>query len=562
MNRETQHFLATAIAIALATAAPALHARGEGGAFVGSLIGAAIGTAIMQKANAKPQPAREAAPARGPAPTRAAAAPKVDQEAVNLQKALAAAGYYSGPMDGKLDSYATKSAIMQFQQRYGMAPTGILTPDITSILSYQAELAEINGYLAYQGFDKKASGQRLQAALKMEGVYNSKIDGALGQGSKQAINLYQQSRGMPTTGALMPDQEQALIAGAIEKLNQQRAQSDGQLMQIAQRSSPQQQYQAPYQPQPAYQPPAYQAQPAAPMPVTAPATNDPFATQTAMRSPASSANPAPAPTPAPQARAEAKVPEGMERPNLYILSIGVSKYADKDYNLTYADTDAEAITRAFKSQQGKLYNRVETKLLTNTLADRDNILDGLEWLIRETTQKDMAVIFVAGHGTKDGGGQYYFMPHDSDMDSLRRTGVKWYEFQDTIERLPGTRWLLADTCHSGAITGKRGMTRDTTDITDALRDLRKVEGGVVVMSAATGREASEENPSWGHGAFTLALVEGIEQMKANFNNDHRIDIKELDLYVTNRVKDLTGGRQHPMTEIPTVLPNFPVAIAK
>lgn len=449
-------------------------------------------------------------------------------------------------MDGKLDSYATKSAIMQFQQRYGMVPTGILTPDITGILSYQAELAELSGYLNYQGYDKKASGQRLQAALKVEGVYSAKIDGALGAGSRQAISLYQQSRGMPTTGALLPDQEAALIRGAIEKLGQQRAQSDNQLMQIAQRNSAPQ---PGYQPQPAYQ---YQAPAPAPMPVAAPA--DPFSAQTAMRSPE--------PAPAPQAAPQAPVPEGVERPNLYILSIGVSKYSDKDYNLTYADTDAEAVTRAFKSQQGKLYNRVETKLLTNTLADRDNILDGLEWLIRETTQKDMAVIFVAGHGVKDGGGQYYFMPHDTSLENLRRTGVKWYEFQDTIERLPGTRWLLADTCHSGAITGKRGLTRDATDISDALRDLRKVEGGVVVMSAATGREASEENTSWGHGAFTLALVEGIEQMKANFNNDHRIDIKELDLYVTNRVKELTGGRQHPMTEIPKVLPNFPVAIAK
>ncbi|MBF0256847.1 MAG: caspase family protein, partial [Gammaproteobacteria bacterium] len=249
-------------------------------------------------------------------------------------------------------------------------------------------------------------------------------------------------------------------------------------------------------------------------------------------------------------------------PNLYIRSTGVSKYSDKGYNLNLADEDAEAVARAFKSQQGKLYERVETRLLTNSLADRDNILDGLEWLIRESTQRDVAVIFVAGHGIKDGGGQYYFMPHDTDLDSLRRTGVKWYEFQDTLERLPGTRWLMADTCHSGSITGKRGVTRDASDITDALRDLRKVEGGVVVMSAATGRESSVENAEWGHGAFTKALIEGMEEMKANYNGDNRIDLKELDLYITTRVKELTGGRQHPMTEIPQVMPDFPVAISR
>jgi uncharacterized caspase-like protein len=254
------------------------------------------------------------------------------------------------------------------------------------------------------------------------------------------------------------------------------------------------------------------------------------------------------PEPLPQSREE--------KPNLYLLAIGISKYEDKAHNLKYADEDAEAIARTFKSQQGKLYNQVEVRLLTNSLADKDNVLDGLDWLIRESTQNDVSVIFVAGHGMKDTGGQYYFMSHDSDTDHLRRTGIKWYEFQDAMERVPGKRWLLADTCHSGGITGKRG----TGDISDALRDLRKVEGGVVVMTAATGREASVESPEWEHGAFTLALIEGLEQHKANFNGDNRIDIKELDLFVTNRVKELTGGRQHPTTEIPTVIPNFPVAV--
>jgi uncharacterized caspase-like protein len=82
------------------------------------------------------------------------------------------------------------------------------------------------------------------------------------------------------------------------------------------------------------------------------------------------------------------------------------------------------------------------------------------------------------------------------------------------------------------------------------------------MSAATGRESSREDPAWGHGAFTRALLEGLEQHKANYNGDARIDIKELDLYITDRVKALTGGRQHPMTEIPTVVPNFPVALVR
>ncbi|MEO5343509.1 MAG: caspase family protein [Gammaproteobacteria bacterium SHHR-1] len=575
MNRSMVFAAALGLSVA---AVPQQALAGSGSrALIGGLVGAAIGTAIINSQNKKKRSSSRRSSSR-------AAAPRVDQEAVKVQKALASAGYYSGPMDGKLDSYATKSGIMQFQQRYNMVPTGILTPDVVGILTYQAELADLGGYLAYAGYEQRGTKKRLQAALKVEGFYTGRIDGAIGPGSRRAISSYQQARGMIATGAFSPDQENALIAEAAQKLAQQKAQTDQQLLQIAQRSAPPQyqaqqqpvypvqpgqqpQYQPQYQPQPQQQPypqaqyptqPAYQPQP--PQPQVQPVTPIYQAAAPGPQPQIAAANGLRAAGTVPVALTEPV--EGAERPNLYILSIGVSKYSDKGYNLNFADEDAEAVARAFKSQQGKLYERVETRLLTNSLADRDNILDGLEWLIRETTQRDLAVIFVAGHGTKDGGGQYYFMPHDTDMDSLRRTGVKWYEFQDTLDRLPGTRWLLADTCHAGSITGKRGLTRDASDITDALRDLRKVEGGVVVMSAATGRESSVENPEWGHGAFTKALIEGMEEMKANYNGDHRIDLKELDLYVTSRVKELTGGRQHPMTEIPQVVPDFPIAITR
>ena len=114
---------------------------------------------------------------------------------------------------------------------------------------------------------------------------------------------------------------------------------------------------------------------------------------------------------------------------------------------------------------------------------------------------------------------------------------------------------MVDTCHSGSVTGKR---RGISDMTDALRELVHTESGVVVMTASTGMEVSHERAEWGHGAFTKALIEGLKG-KANYNRDNTVDIKELDLYITNREKELTNGSQHPTTEIPKTLPNFPVA---
>lgn len=193
-------------------------------------------------------------------------------------------------------------------------------------------------------------------------------------------------------------------------------------------------------------------------------------------------------------------------------------------------------------------------MLTDHKATQNDILDGLDWILKESTQKDLSVIFVAGHGLKDDRGNYYFLPYDGNPDKLRRTGVKWFDFQDVLSSLPSKVIFLVDTCHSGDVTGKR---RGSDDMTNALRELVNAENGVVVMTASTGKEGSQERPGWGHGAFTKALIEGLDG-KADFNRDQTVDVKELDLYITNRVKELTEGGQHPTTEIPRTMPNFPL----
>jgi hypothetical protein len=64
---------------------------------------------------------------------------------------------------------------------------------------------------------------------------------------------------------------------------------------------------------------------------------------------------------------------------------------------------------------------------------------------------------------------------------------------------------------------------------------------------------------WVQKTNAMALIEGLEG-RADYDGDHNIDIKELDLYVTKRVKALTSGSQHPTTEIPKTMPNFPVVV--
>ena len=247
------------------------------------------------------------------------------------------------------------------------------------------------------------------------------------------------------------------------------------------------------------------------------------------------------------------------KPGLYVLSIGVSKYLDKSFNLDYAAADAGSIAEIFSSQTGGIYNSVKAKVLTDNEATRINILKGINWLAREATQKDVVIIFIAGHGINDDFSGYYFLPHDADREFLSGTSIEWTKFDNLVKNLPSKVILMADSCHSGNITGGK---RRSADITGALKDMMSAGAGQVIMTATTGGSYAYENKQWGHGAFTRALNDGLKSGLADYDKNKVITIKELDFYVTFRVKELTGGKQKPTTIVPESIPDFPVLLKK
>nr|VFJ88833.1 MAG: Caspase domain-containing protein [Candidatus Kentron sp. LFY] len=128
-------------------------------------------------------------------------------------------------------------------------------------------------------------------------------------------------------------------------------------------------------------------------------------------------------------------PRPTPKPNLYLLAIGVSDYGEGGLtDLSYADDDARAMRRVLKTQEGGLYGTVETRVLTDGEARRSDVLKGLKWLRNKSTQHDVSVIFVAGHGMNDEYKEYYFLPGNADAEEPDIEGVKWLEFHNTVER--------------------------------------------------------------------------------------------------------------------------------
>ncbi len=248
-----------------------------------------------------------------------------------------------------------------------------------------------------------------------------------------------------------------------------------------------------------------------------------------------------------------------ELPNLYVLAVGVSAYPGK-LRLNYAHADAIAMASVLKEKAGGVFAKVETRLLTDKQATRQGILDGLAWLKSVMTARDVGVIFFAGHGAQDPGGNFHLVPVDVNPDDPAGSCISGESLKKALADMPGRLVAMLDACHSGASAlgpaAAKGPARPTTD--DLVRDLVTDDYGVVVMCSSLGHEYSLESTGTRHGFFTLGLVEGLSG-KADFNRDRVIYLHEVDAYALLRVRQLSGGQQNPVTGRPPTIRSFPLA---
>jgi hypothetical protein len=251
-----------------------------------------------------------------------------------------------------------------------------------------------------------------------------------------------------------------------------------------------------------------------------------------------------------------EVPDPVILPALSVLAVGISDYPG-DLRLHYAARDAEAVEQAFRTRSRPLFRGVEVKLLTDAQATRREFLAGLTWLRQRMTQHDVAVVFFSGHGLRDSDGSLFFLPVDGDPDDLLATAVADDQLKKALAGTPGRIVALLDACYAGAAGGEtRKGPNGLTD--DLVRDLVTDDYGVVVMASSTGLEFALENHTKRQDNFTLAIAKRLAGA-ADYNKDGAVYLNELDTYVTDRVKELTKGRQHPVTARPASVRSFPLA---
>ncbi len=236
-------------------------------------------------------------------------------------------------------------------------------------------------------------------------------------------------------------------------------------------------------------------------------------------------------------------------PVLWVLAIGVSRYADPALSLEYADADARAMVETLSEAAARgPYREVRTMVLTNEQVSRESILSGLSRFLGQAGPEDVALLFVAGHGIRDlTSGSYYFLPHPATADTLLSDGLRMSDFDEmlrVVRRNVRNVIVMLDTCHAGAL----GIPAGRMVSADEMAAEMSTGEGFFLLAATKPGEESKEQSGLGHGAFTYAVIEGLRGA-ADANSDGSLPLSELFGYVARRVAELTQGRQHPYSKM-------------
>jgi len=267
-------------------------------------------------------------------------------------------------------------------------------------------------------------------------------------------------------------------------------------------------------------------------------------------------------------------------PNLYLVSIGVSKFKNESFNLNYAAKDARDIANTFKGS--KSFNQIFVQEYTNEEVNIENILKAKKFL-EGASINDMVIVFVAGHGVLDENFDYFFASHEMDFSNPKLKGIPYEMIESLVDNLKALKKLLfIDTCHSGEFEkdeiektadlknkekakdiifrnagidiknkddkGKLGLQNTNELMKSLFTDLRKGTGATIISSSG-GTEYAIEGEEWKNGLFTYCLIRGLKEKEADFNRDKKINITELQQYIQDEVRSISNGTQTPTSRM-------------
>jgi uncharacterized caspase-like protein len=233
---------------------------------------------------------------------------------------------------------------------------------------------------------------------------------------------------------------------------------------------------------------------------------------------------------------------------MYILSVGVSDYEDRNIRLKAPEKDAEAVARVLERNSSTLYKDVQVTLLTDESAGKKGIENALNALTKNAEKEDTVVLYLSGHGDLYGE-TFYYLPYDADITDYQSTCISISSINAFLRELPANKvLLLLDTCHSGAAAGGIAMSRGGLLEARLMASLARARG-IVVFSSASETEYAYEIEELGYGIFTYCLLDALTNRRSDVADEGFIMATKL-LGTVNRATRETAFKYLKLEQSP------------
>ena len=241
----------------------------------------------------------------------------------------------------------------------------------------------------------------------------------------------------------------------------------------------------------------------------------------------------------------------VDLPRLFAVVVGVGDYKDeKLLPLKMTVKDANDFANVLRSKKGHPFTDVEVKLLCDQEATRGDIFEAMEWMGQEARPNDLCMFFFAGHGYRDERDRFFFMPYGGNTKRTYEC-FSATDFKEAAEKINSKFVVFADACYSaGLLEGNRSAAAE-----HFVEQLRRSKNGMLFYASSAGDTKSKEDPTWGNGAFTKALVEAFNGA-ARKEGDEGLSTRTLDAYLYDAVRRTTDFKQTPVFMNPSGVEHF------
>lgn len=232
-------------------------------------------------------------------------------------------------------------------------------------------------------------------------------------------------------------------------------------------------------------------------------------------------------------------------PHLYILAVGIDRYADSGVNLKYAVKDAKDLGEKMKTQSATLYppQNIHYSLLMDGEASKANIIRRVSELSGAIRPQDSFIFFAAGHGVLIQN-QYYMLTSGFDGRVRETNMISSNEIVEMSKRIKSLSQLfIFDTCHAG------GVDTIVSGLYDARMSVLAKKMGLHIYASASDRQAAMDGYR-GNGLFTFTLLDGLSNNReADLYRDGRVSIVGLGEYSKRATAGISRQIGHSQTPL-------------